>query len=115
MTRPQTLLAAAVLCCSLVPRTGRAQPEPFDASIPDASVDQGGADLNSQENQDSTGATQTTCRSSGDCDKGFQCQGTRCVYVGYKRAQSGCFMGTEATVVAVGFGLALKRRRRRRR
>lgn len=80
----------------------------FDASIPDASVDQGGAET-SQEMDD--GRSNTVCAASRDCERGFSCNAGRCRYVGYRVAsQPGC---TGATAfLAVPPMLFLRWRRR---
>ena len=86
----------------------------LDASVVDGSVGQGGADQNTQENQDSTGTVQTTCKSTPDCDRGFECQANRCVYTGFKKANSGCALGVDAAMLTLGLGLAFRRRAARR-
>lgn len=83
----------------LLPLAAIAQVDP-DASLPDASVGQGGADQSGQEGDDSTGRVATDCRSDLDCDKGFACQDSRCVYVGTRKA-GGCGGGT-GVVAALG-------------
>ena len=82
----------------------------LDASVVDGSVGQGGADQNNQENEDSTGTVQTVCRSTPDCDRGFECQVNRCVFSGYKKASSGCALGVDAAMLTLGLGLAFRRR-----
>jgi hypothetical protein len=86
----------------------------LDASVVDGSVGQGGADQNTQENQDSTGTVQTVCNNTGDCDRGFECQANRCTYTGYKKAGSGCALGADAALLTVGLGLAFRRRAARK-
>ncbi|MHB8877118.1 MAG: hypothetical protein ACYC8T_25765, partial [Myxococcaceae bacterium] len=84
--------------------------EVFDAAEPDASVGQGGADRDTQENEDSVGRTQLFCRSSKDCDRGFTCKVGRCTYVGYRRADNGgCILGVDAATFFLGLGLAFGR------
>ena len=56
-----------------------------DASLPDASVGEGGADHTSEEN-DPGGA----CLSAADCERGFTCRGGSCVPGGIRDATFGC-------------------------
>ena len=84
-------------------------PPEFDASIPDASVGNMGAET-SQEMED--GQMNGVCSANRDCERGFTCNSGRCKYVGYRIAtQPGCFGGT----AAVAFPLMLFWRWRRRR
>lgn len=84
-------------------------PPEFDASIPDASVAQMGAET-SQEMED--GQTNTVCAASRDCERGFACNAGRCRYVGYRIAsQPGC-LGASA-FIAMPMMLFWRWRRRR--
>lgn len=84
----------------------------LDASVPDASVGEGGADRDQQEAEDQTGRVPTVCRESDDCAAGFSCQGTRCVYTGVRRATGGgCLGAAPAVIILFGAGLAVRRRR----
>jgi hypothetical protein len=77
-----------------------------DASLPDASVGQGGADQNSEENDPGT-----PCLDARDCIGRFTCQAGRCVPRGIQRASCG---GTAAFgTLVLGAGLVLARRPRR--
>lgn len=112
------ILNIAVCALGLVPGVAWALDDAgldaLDASVVDGSVGQGGADQNTQENQDSTGSVQTTCNNTPDCDRGFECQANRCVYTGYKKAASGCALGADAALLTVGLGLAFRRRASRK-
>lgn len=82
----------------------------FDASIPDASVGQMGAET-SQEMED--GKINTVCAASRDCERGFSCAQGRCKYVGYRIAtQPGC---TGASALLAFPLMAFWRWRRRQR
>lgn len=80
-------------------------PEP-DASLPDASVGQGGADRGSEEND----PNDRPCLNARDCDDRFTCRNGRCVPTAIRNASCG---GMAALVLpALGMGLlALTRRR----
>ncbi len=80
-------------------------PEP-DASLPDASVGQGGADRGSEEND----PNDRPCLTARDCEDRFTCRNGRCVPTTIRNASCG---GTAALLVPVlGVGLlALARRR----
>lgn len=100
-----SLSLTAVAALLLAAPTAFAQDLP-DASLPDASVGQGGADRGSEENE-----TGGPCLDSRDCEGGFTCQAGRCVPGAVKTAGCG---GTAALgVLATGVGLTLVRRRRR--
>ena len=111
------MLRAVVVAVLVSCATALAQDDTPDAnSIPDASVGQGGAGRDSQEQDDSAART---CLSSADCDQGFVCRGGRCEYQRYRDATfegCGCHAAAPAALV---FGLALgplaRRPRRRRR
>ena len=57
--------------------------------FPDASVGEGGADRDQQEASDSTGRVTLSCRSSIECNPGFQCEDAQCVWVGTRKADGG--------------------------
>ena len=84
--------------------------EDLDASLPDASVGEGGADRDNPEQQD--GRPVVYCRLDHDCDKGFNCVNGRCTWVGYRNATGGGCLGASGTL-GLAFGLALVSRRRR--
>ncbi len=70
-------------------------PSEFDASIPDASMGNGGAET-SQEMEEHPN---TVCMQSHDCERGFACTNGRCSYAGYRMAtQPGC-LGATATML----------------
>ena len=82
-----------------------------DASVPDASVGEGGADREQQEGEDSVGRVPTTCRDNDDCSQGFDCHETRCVYTGIRRAPTGgCLGSSPALLLVLGLAAAVKRR-----
>lgn len=84
----------------------------FDASIPDASVGEGGADRDQQEAEDQTGRVPTVCQDSEDCASGFSCRDRRCVWTGVRRATGGgCLGGGSAMLI---FGTAFVSRSRKR-
>lgn len=85
----------------------------LDASLPDASVGQGGADRDNPEGQDTTGQTATVCQNDPDCDPGFACDQGRCTYVGNRSAKSSSCLGAMPAALLVG-GLAVALGRRRR-
>lgn len=76
-----------------------------DASLPDASVGQGGADRDTEENE-----MGGPCLDSRDCEGGFTCQDGRCVPGGVKKV--GCGGAAALGVLTAGVGLTLVRRRR---
>ncbi len=69
----KTTLLTAVAMCALVSFDVWADPQ--DASVPDASVGQGGADMNNEEN-DKEGLP---CLDSKSCDARTACVNGRCV------------------------------------
>lgn len=77
----------------------------LDASIPDASVDTGGSDHTSEEN-DPNGP----CLDSRTCDNGTTCQNGRCVPTAPRNA-TGC--GSGLLLAAVPLGLVWRRRVKR--
>ncbi|MBL9036889.1 MAG: hypothetical protein JNG84_00110 [Archangium sp.] len=82
--------------------------DPLDASVPDASVGMGGADMTSEEN-DTTGLP---CLDSRECDSRTSCVDGRCIPLKPRNA-AGCGGGALASLGALaGFGLVLSRRRR---
>jgi hypothetical protein len=106
---PASLALTFALLCA--PALG--QSEPLDASIPDASVGEGGADRDNPEGEDGVGRTPTSCRSNTDCERGFACDGNQCTFVGYRKAEtSGCQAGVAALFAPLAL-LALVRLRRR--
>jgi uncharacterized protein (TIGR03382 family) len=82
----------------------------WDASLPDASVDEGGDGRTSEESDTSS----SPCLADRDCDRGFKCRDRACVYQRFRDAEfTGC--GTAgAAVVAPLAALAWRRRRRAR-
>ncbi|GMU61837.1 MAG: hypothetical protein AMXMBFR34_36000 [Myxococcaceae bacterium] len=102
LVRMRSALALALLF-ALTPAASLGQDLP-DASLPDASVGQGGAERGSEEN-DPGGP----CLDSRDCEGGFTCQNGRCVPGGIKR--TGCGGTAALATVLVGVGLVLSRRR----
>ena len=88
------------------PAWGQTQ-EP-DASVPDASVGQGGVDQTSEENDPNT----LPCLSSADCEHGFTCRGRRCVPTPVKNASCG---GAPLAAVMLAGGVVLVGGLRRRR
>jgi hypothetical protein len=79
----------------------------FDASIPDASVGQGGPNQTSEENDPNA----YPCLDSSLCEKGYLCRNGHCVPPGKSSSSSGC----STTVVPLSLlgVLALLRRARR--
>jgi hypothetical protein len=83
---------------------------PDAASVPDASVDQGGAQQGQSQETDST--KPSPCLSNSDCDNGMACVDRTCVYQHVRNAkEEGC--GGSAAVMLVPLGLGVTRRRRR--
>jgi hypothetical protein len=82
----------------------QAAAQAFDASVPDASVGEGGADRGSEEN-DPNGSP---CADSRSCDTGFACQQGRCVPL--PRNRGGCH-STPAVVAALSAYVLLRSRR----
>lgn len=77
-----------------------------DASLPDASVGGGGADMTSEENDQGV-----PCLDSRDCEGRFTCDRGRCVPGSVKKVGCG---GTAALgTLVLGAGLVVTRRRRR--
>ena len=74
----------------------QAPPSEFDASIPDASVGIGGAEM-SQEMED--GKSNTVCSQARDCEHGFTCNKGKCTYVGYRMASQPSCLGASAIAV----------------
>ena len=67
-----------------------AQADLPDAGLPDASIGEEGAERGSEEQDTSSNAT-TICLSSSDCDRGFQCIASHCVYRRFRDAtEEGC-------------------------
>jgi hypothetical protein len=85
---------------------GAVQALALDASIPDASVGMGGADMNSEEND-----MRDPCLSSRDCDRGLACVNMRCVPAPVKNA-AGCGGGLAAGFLPLAAGLVVMARRR---
>ena len=79
-----------------------------DASLPDASVGQGGADRDNPESDEDM--TPTTCQFDRDCSSNFHCLSGKCTYAG-PRQIGGCFGGSAALAIPA-VGLLLVRRRR---
>ncbi|MBI3185360.1 MAG: hypothetical protein HYZ28_24745 [Myxococcales bacterium] len=116
MGKAATAAAIAVLIGSSALADGGVVESLPDASLPDASVGEGGADRDNPEGEDSAGRTPAFCRSSKDCERGFACENNRCVFKGYRKAESqGCLIGAEALAVAGAAGLVLCLRRSSRR
>lgn len=83
-----------------------------DASVPDASIGEGGADRDQQEAEDKTGRVPTSCRDNDDCAQGFSCSQTRCVYTGVRRATGGgCLGAAPALLLTVAIASIARRRR----
>ncbi len=80
----------------------------FDASVPDASVGEGGPDRSSEEN-DPNGQP---CLDSRSCDRGFACQNGRCLP--QARSSSGCAQAPAAVLVVAGALVALRFKSARR-
>jgi len=100
-----TLPALLALFLTFLTGAAFAQDLP-DASLPDASVGQGGADQSSEEND-----VGGPCLSTADCEGRFVCQGGRCVPSDVKKA--GCGSTAVTATLLAGVGLLLSRRRRR--
>ncbi len=83
--------------------------EPLD--VPDASVDQGGADRDNEEQDDRTGRVSERCSTSRDCTRGFACEAGQCRYVGVRQADGGCLLGVQAVLFFGGLALVLRRNR----
>lgn len=101
---PSTWLALAGLALLLSIPAAQAAGDGTDAGVigvPDASVGQGGSDQSQQEGDDNTGQVVTACHESRDCNKGFACNNTRCVYIGFREASGGCLLGVDAGAGAV--------------
>lgn len=67
-----------------------------DAMIPDATVGMGGADMNSEENED--GMAGSSCMRGGDCAQGFDCVNNVCTYTAkepHKESLIGCSGGAQ--------------------
>jgi hypothetical protein len=93
---------------------GLSEPDAGPA-LPDASVGTGCADCENPEAEDGTGRTPLFCRSSADCERGFQCQQSRCTYVGFQRAESsGCTSAIAGVSGLLGLVVLGLRRRPRR-
>ncbi len=90
-----------------------AQTDSPDASLPDASVGQGGADRDNPEGQDSADRTQSSCRSNKDCERGFDCQGGRCTFIGYRKAAGGCAAAPAPALLLAGAALLARARARK--
>jgi uncharacterized protein (TIGR03382 family) len=96
------------LACLFAPRSAHANGDTPDASlVPDASVDQGGADMSSEENSGNL----NTCGPAAPCDTGFTCENNTCVPSKTKQA-GGCGGGATAGWGLSAMGLVLARRRR---
>ncbi len=80
----------------------------FDASIPDASVGQGGADQSSEENDPNA----YPCLDSTVCEKGYVCRSGTCVPP-VKSGSSGSGCSTAVMPLSLLGVLALMRRARR--
>ena len=81
-----------------------------DAMIPDATVGMGGADMNSEENND--GMAGSSCMRGGDCAQGFDCVNNVCTYTGVRNATCvGCGPGLPPVVVLLVL-LVLRSRRK---
>lgn len=107
------ILAAAMGIAGPVWAQADAATERFDASLPDASAGEGGADRDNPEGEDAVGRTPTVCRESPECERGFTCEAGRCVYVGFRRAdRGGCALGAPAAMLVAGALLARARARR---
>lgn len=85
--------------------------EDLDASLPDASVGEGGADRDSPDEGD--GRMVIFCRLNRDCSKGFVCASGKCSWVGYREATNGGCSGAPAIAGFSLGALALRLRRRR--
>lgn len=87
---------------------------PDAASIPDASVGQGGAAIASPDMEDTSA---TTCLASSECDQGFVCKDGYCTYRGYIDATyRGCSCGSPAGAwLGLLIPLLARMRGRRRR
>jgi hypothetical protein len=104
LERVRPLLAVCALLLTCGPTSALAQDLP-DASLPDASVGQGGANRDVEENDE-----RGTCVDSKDCERGFVCEKGWCVPGNIRKAGCG---GTGALATAlVAVGLVLRRRRR---
>lgn len=77
----------------------RAQADLPDASLPDASVGEGGPDRMSQEGDDTP--ANGPCLATKDCERGFTCVSSRCIYTGVRTAR-GCAGGTGALLLSAG-------------
>ncbi len=103
---------AAILCTA----GAWAQTEEPDASLPDASVGQGGAGQDTPDEE--TDVSGIFCRQSSDCPKGFACNITngKCRWNGYtKAAGCGCGLAEGAPLALAGLATMAGRGRRRRR
>ncbi len=89
------------------PALGQSLP---DASLPDASVGQGGADHTSEENDPSG-----PCLASTECDHGLQCVNGRCVPQGIRDATFSCSGAAPVVPLALAAAALGRRRRQRRR
>ncbi|MEW5743198.1 MAG: hypothetical protein AB1938_30060 [Myxococcota bacterium] len=103
LVRMRPALTLGVLLLALCPGLALAQDLP-DASLPDASVGQGGAEHGSEEN-DPGGP----CLDSRDCEGGFTCANGRCVPGGVRK--TGCGGTAALATVLVAAGLVVSRRR----
>lgn len=107
----------SLLACLLFAAPAFAQDAGSDAGrleIPDGSVGEGGADRDSQEQEDGTGRVAEVCVNGAECSQGFACVQGRCKYVGTRDAEGGCLLGVQAALFLGGFGLMVRRSRRRR-
>jgi hypothetical protein len=65
------------------------EPDAGQIIFPDASVDEGGADRDQEENRDSVGRVTLVCTTSIECDPGFFCEDRRCRWQGVRKADGG--------------------------
>jgi len=102
-----TMRLGAVLAAVLWAGVAIAQGQTPDASLPDASVGQSGADQNTEE----ADTNSTPCLSSRDCDGPFACNNGRCVPTPVRRA-TGCGGGVAGVLGLVGVAALVRARRR---
>jgi len=102
-----TMRFAAVVAVLLWAGVAFAQGQTPDASLPDASVGQSGADQNSEE----ADTNSTPCLSSNDCDGAFTCSNGRCVPAPVRKA-TGCGGGAAGLLGMVGVAALVRARRR---
>jgi hypothetical protein len=97
------LAVLAVALCAAPPAWAQA----LDASVPDASVGQSGAEQTSEENDPNA----SPCLSSNACTGNFTCSGGRCVPRPFREATTGCQVAPAGALVALGLLLASRRSR----